>query len=57
MDYITTIDSIIRTLDSIPVTGLQHMDKMLGVYGVLQKMKTSLQQDADRLGGDEQGGS
>ena len=57
MDYIKTIDSIIQTLDSIPVAGLQNMDRMLGINMVLQKMKTSLQQDADRLGGDEQGGS
>lgn len=46
MDYIATIDSIVKTLDAIPITGLQNMDRILGINIALAQMKQSLQQEA-----------
>lgn len=39
MNKIELIEAIVKTLDSIPVTGFENSQKMIGVYHALQQLK------------------
>ena len=38
MNYEEVIGNVCKTLDTIPVSGLENMDKMLGIYTVLTQI-------------------
>lgn len=42
MDTATTIQAIINTLNTIPVSGAENLDRMLGCIRTLEKMRADM---------------
>lgn len=46
MDTVTTIQAVINTLNIIPVSGAENLDRMLGCIQTLEKLKANMENKA-----------
>ena len=46
MNMIDSIQKVLNTLNVIPVSGMENMDRMLGCFHILASMKNELEQEA-----------